>query len=193
MTTRTSDQRVPRLVHTAEAIIESTSARFGRMTAEQLNWRPGADRWSIAQCYDHLVTANAAYFPTFEAIARGETVRTVWRHVPWYPALWGRIVLRAFGPDSTRRLNAPRVFRPSRSSIDPSIIDRFVDQQRQLIGYMEATASLNLERIVISSPVTRLIAYSVLDTYRMLIAHERRHIRQATRVSEMVSFPTSKD
>ncbi len=129
---------MPRLIHTAYAIIGGTRARFGGLTTDQLNWKPSVEQWSVAQCYDHLVTANTAYFPTFETISSGEKVSTFWE---------------------------------------------------RLIRFMEATKEMDPERIIISSPVTGLITYSLMDTYRMLIGHERRHIRQATRVREMVGFP----
>ncbi|MGH9844290.1 MAG: DinB family protein, partial [Blastocatellia bacterium] len=44
------------LISEANAITDETLAGFGGLTAQQLNWKPGADQWSVAQCFDHLVT-----------------------------------------------------------------------------------------------------------------------------------------
>jgi hypothetical protein len=55
--------------------------------------------------------------------------------------------------------------------------------------YMRATEDLDLEKIIISSPVTNLITYSLMDAYRIIITHEKRHLLQAIRVSEMDGFP----
>ncbi len=187
--TKSLNGRVPRLMRTAHAIIQSTRERFCGLASHQLNWKPGVDEWSIAQCYEHLVTANTAYFPAFETILSGAPVDTFWTRLPWYPVFWGKVLVRAFGPDARRRLKAPRMFRPSRGSIDEAIIDRFIDQQHQLIRYMDATKDMDVERIIISSPVTRFVTYSLMDTYRILIAHEQRHIRQATRVLDADGFP----
>jgi hypothetical protein len=32
---------------------------FGGLDVRQLNWRPDAVRWSVAQCFDHLLKAIA--------------------------------------------------------------------------------------------------------------------------------------
>ena len=55
---------------------------------------------------------------------------------------------------------------------------------------MKATEDLDLEKIKISSPVSNLITYSLMDAYRIIITHEKRHFLQATRVAEMDGFPT---
>ncbi len=184
-----TQESVQRLIHAAHAIIESTVVRFGGLGTRQLNWKPTVSTWSVGQCFDHLVTANTAYFPTFQTILRGEKVSTFWERLPWYPSLWGKVLLKAFDPESPRRLKAPKVFRPSAGNIDAAVIDRFVEQQHQFARYMDAMKDMDLERVIISSPVTSLVTYSLLDTYRMLIMHERRHIRQATKVLETEGFP----
>jgi len=177
------------LISAANVITDETRAGFDGLTAQQLNWKPGADRWSVAQCFDHLVTANKAYFPIFEKILTGEKKNTFWESVPWVPGLLGGIVIKAVDPESKRKVKAPRVFRPSSSNIDEGVIPRFFDQQNQVIRYMKATEDLNLERIIISSPVTNLVTYSLMDAYRIIITHEKRHLRQAIRVSETPGFP----
>ena len=53
---------------------------------------------------------------------------------------------------------------------------------------MKATENLDLDKIKISSPVTNLITYSLMDAYRIIVVHEKRHFLQAVRVSEMNGF-----
>jgi hypothetical protein len=99
------------------------------------------------------------------------------------------MLIKALAPESTRKLKAPKIFYPSSSSVDAAIIRRFLDQQNQVIRYIKATEELDLEKIKISSPVTSLITYSLMDAYRIIITHEKRHFHQATRVSKMDGFP----
>jgi len=54
---------------------------------------------------------------------------------------------------------------------------------------MKATEDLDAEKIIISSPVTNLVTYSLMDAYRIIITHEKRHLLQAKRVSEADGFP----
>lgn len=39
-------------------VAAATQSTFGALDARQLNWRPDATRWSVAQCFEHLLTAN---------------------------------------------------------------------------------------------------------------------------------------
>ena len=182
-------EHLARLISAANAITDGTLARFPGLTGQQLNWKPGPDQWSIAQCFDHLVTANNAFFPIFEKILSGEKKNTFWESLPWLPAFWGKMLIKAVAPESTRKLKAPKIFHPSSSSIDQAVIPQFIDQQNQVIRYMKATEDLDLEKIKISSPVTNLITYSLMDAYKIIINHEKRHLLQAMRVSEMSGFP----
>ena len=177
------------LITAANAITDETRAGFGSLTARQLNWKPGAGQWSVAQCFDHLVTTNGAYFPIFEKVLSGEKKNTFWESAPWLPALWGKMLIKAVDPESKRKLKAPKVFHPSSSAVDGAVIRRFIDQQNQVIKYMKATEYLDVEKIIISSPVTNLVTYSLMDAYRIIITHEKRHLLQAMRVSQMEGFP----
>jgi hypothetical protein len=42
-----------------------------------------------------------------------------------------------------------------------------------------------------TSPFVRFITYSVLDGWRLAVAHDRRHFEQARRVTLMPEFPKS--
>lgn len=183
-------EHLSELISAANAIADETLAGFGGLTAQQLNWKPGADQWSVAQCFDHLVTANVAYFPIFEKVISGEKKNTFWESVPWLPAFWGKMLIKAVAPESPRKLKAPKIFHPSTSSVDEAVISRFIDQQSQVINYMKATEDLDLEKIKISSPVSNLFTYSLMDAYRIIINHEKRHFLQAMRVSKMDGFPS---
>jgi hypothetical protein len=177
------------LVSAATTIADQTLSDFGDLTPRQLNWKPRAEQWSVAQCFDHLVTANAAFFPIFDNVLSGKKKKSFWESLPWLPAFWGKMLIKAVSPESKRKLKAPKIFQASTSSVDGAIIRRFIDQQNQVIKYMKATEGLDLEKIKISSPITRVITYSLMDAYRVMIAHEKRHLLQAMRVSEMDGFP----
>src|SRR5262249_49992923 len=101
------------LILAANAIGDETLAGYGGLRAMQLNWKPGADRWSVAQCFDHLLTVNGGYFPIFEKVLSGDKKSTFWESLPWLPTFWGKMLLKAVDPESKRKLKAPKVFQPS--------------------------------------------------------------------------------
>ena len=41
---------LPQIYDEAEAIAGDAKTHFGHLNAKQLNWKPAADSWSVAQC-----------------------------------------------------------------------------------------------------------------------------------------------
>jgi DinB superfamily len=171
------------------AMANDARNEFGKLTVEQLNWKPAPDRWSVAQCFDHLVTGNAAYFPIFDSLISGQKQPTVVERLPLFPKVWGKLLIKSLDPKTTRKMKAPAGFQPSSSDIPGSIIDDFVTQQGRVSESIDATRKLEPERIVITSPAASLITYSLMDAFRIIVVHEKRHFQQAQRVTQELTFP----
>jgi hypothetical protein len=175
----------------AEAALVAGEVRraFGALSAEQLNWKPDAREWSIAQCLDHLILSNRPYVPIFEDLLAGRRRRRLRERVPVLPRLFGSLLINTQRPESGRKVQARPAFLPSASARPPAIVATFVEEHERLQGLMEASRGLDLAEIVITSPVLGLITYSLLDACRIVVAHEQHHFVQATRVAEAPRFP----
>jgi hypothetical protein len=187
MEIRTAD--LPSLIAAANQVADEAKTTFGGLTPAQLNWKPGAERWSVAQCFEHLLTSNKGYFPIIENVLAGQQKQTLWQSMPVLPGLAGKLLIKSLDPAATRKLKAPKSFEPSESDISSSVINDFIEQQQRIVEKMKATAHLNLEKIVISSPALAAITYSLMDAYRIIVVHEQRHFQQARRVTEEPGFP----
>ena len=170
-------------------VADETKRRFGHLSAEQINWKPGGDEWSIGQCFDHLIISNRPFLTIIEEIGQGRRRRRAWERVPLLPRVFGKLLIRTLRPDTGRKVKAPRALNPSTSQIPAAIITSFVEQQDLLLQRMEATGGLELERITITSPVARLITYSLMDAYRLIVVHEQNHFVQASRLLQWPGFP----
>jgi hypothetical protein len=173
----------------AAAISQRAQAVFGQLNVEQINWKPNAESWSVGQCFDHLITANREYFPQIDQIIRGEKRTTLWQSMPFLPGFFGRMLINAVSPNASKKVKAPKLFQPSSSNIDPQIISQFAAHQNEVIDKMKTTEGMELEKIIIYSPVAKIVTYSLFDTYRIIVVHERRHFKQAQRVMETPGFP----
>jgi len=180
---------LPQIFDEAEAIACDAKILFGHLTPEQLNWKAGADSWSVAQCLDHLISINREYYPVFDRIVKGEHRRALSHRLPFLPAMFGRLMIKALSPDSQRRLKAPDASQPSSSSIGPQIVERFVTHQRDTLAKMRSMENRDPAGIIITSPFASVVIYSLLDTFRLIVAHERRHFAQAQRVMDTDRFP----
>jgi hypothetical protein len=164
----------------------NAEAEFGVLTAEQLNLKPSSDSWSIAQCLDHLITTNKTYFPQIEAIISGRFKKTFYRRLPLLPKLFGKILIKTVSPDTERKTKTAKVFYPGSSELPGSIVKDFTSHNNLLIELIQKTYGLNTEKIIISSPVSPSIVYSLKDAFIILTLHEERHLNQAKRVKEII-------
>lgn len=174
-------------------VADETARAFGRLSDEQVNWKPGAGEWSIGQCFDHLIISNRPYFRIIEEVREGRRRRRGLERVPLFPRFFGKLVINTLRPDSGRKAKARPAFHPSSSHIDPGIVASFLEQQDRLLRLMEATGGLDLDRIMITSPVIRFVTYSLMDAYRIIVVHEQNHFVQARRVMESSGFPQQDD
>lgn len=174
---------------TIDAVAAEAEAAFGPLTAPQLNWKPEPSRWSVAQCLEHLVTGNAMMFRQMDRALQAGGPEGLWQRLPGWPRLAGRLLIRAVSPDSVRRHAAPRVARPSASDLPADILSRFLAQQREAGARLSALDDRAAARAIMTSPFAAFIPYSVLDGWRVIAAHERRHVAQARRVTQAPGFP----
>src|SRR5262245_32112823 len=124
---------VESLVSQADAIAQDAEKVFGNLSKEQLNWKPGAERWSVAQCFDHLITTGSGYLPIIDSVLNGQKQSTIWQKLPFFPGIWGKLLIKSLDPKQTRKMKAPKRFQPAESDVSGSIIHDFAAQQRQLI------------------------------------------------------------
>ena len=183
------DSDLPTVLAEASLVAGETQRVFGRLSGEQVNWKPSEGEWSIGQCFDHLVISNRPYVPIFEAILAGRRRPRIWERMPLLPRLFGRLLINTLRPDSGRRVKARPAFYPSSRHIAPAIIATFLEQQERLLGLMEASRELDLDGITITSPVLRFVTYTLMDACRIIVVHEQNHFVQATRVMESQGFP----
>jgi hypothetical protein len=172
-----------------EAIAADAQRAFGHLSAEQLNWKPGPDSWSVAQCLEHLLAANQEMFPSIDEALAGTKRTRFLERLPVLPGLFGKLMVKAVSPDFKQKLKAPSTARPATSAIDAQIVNRFLTQQREFTERIKGLERSDAARIVMTSPFVSLITYSLLDASRLIVAHERRHLAQAQRVLETPGFP----
>jgi hypothetical protein len=106
------------------AIARDAQSVFRVLDEHQLNWRPDANSWSVAQCFDHLLNANREMFQAIIAATNGSTPPTVWQRLPVH----GRALLRAelVRPDGTTAVLSlsevePGVFEVETSAKPPGV------------------------------------------------------------------------
>jgi len=170
------------------AIVQS---EFGKMSDEQLNWKPSKDKWSIAECLLHLVKSNSTYFPGLDDIINGKQ-SSFWEKANPLSRSIGKSMLKSLGVSIKRKHKSPELFRPDRPSNAVQTIQTFINHQDALIDkFKKLEAFKNMNRNI-TSPVSKLITLPLTDCLEILTGHEERHLNQAIELTKQNTFPGSK-
>jgi hypothetical protein len=172
-----------------DAVAVDARATFGALDSRQLNWRPDATRWSVAQCLEHLLAANGLMLRSSQDALEGTHGRTIWQRLPFMPAVFGRMLIRSQAPQATRKFTASPLATPGVSDIPGDIVARFVSQTVEIRRWLAQVDEPHAARVVMTSPFVAFITYSVLDGARLVLAHDHRHLEQARRVMQSPGFP----
>ncbi|PYT01342.1 MAG: hypothetical protein DMF63_00375 [Acidobacteria bacterium] len=172
------DERITDLTQVAV----DARATFGGLTSEQLNWKPAEKSWSVAQCFDHLITTHSLYFPVFDRLAK-RTSPSPWEKYSPLSGFFGRFLIKNLDPKNLKKMKTTSKAQPSASEIGDDIIERFCEHQDQLV---EALRRLpDAKNTIITSPLLGVVTYSLDDTLTILSVHCRRHFDQAKRVMDV--------
>jgi len=172
-----------------DAATRDADAAFGPLTAAQLNWKPEPARWSVAQCLEHLVTSNVMMIRHMDLALAAGGPQGFWQRLPGWPRLAGRLLIQSVSLGAARKQTSPAASRPSSSDIAGDIVSRFVAGQHDALARLAPLDDDTAARAIMTSPFAVFVTYSVLDGWRVIAAHGRRHIEQARRVTQAPGFP----
>ena len=160
------------------------------LTEAQLNWKPSAEQWSIAQCLEHLAVATKGFDKYFtEVLERAASKSAITSPPAYKPTMMGGWLARHVAPESPKKLRAPRLFRPGDASAIQGSLQMFLDEQQKFIEVVRQSTGIDYNKTRIRSPVTPLVRYSLGDAFVITVLHAQRHLAQARRVRESQRFP----
>lgn len=163
-------------------ITEQSIAQFGRLTNEQLNWKPNPNTWSIAQNLDHLIVVNETYYPVLTALKEGKYSTPFIAKIGFMVSFLGKTVLKAVQPDRQKKMKTFPIWEPSVSQIEDDVLKRFENHQKELKQKIEDAKELVDKGTIISSPANRNIVYKLETAFDIIVSHEQRHLEQAKEV-----------
>lgn len=183
------DDRISNIRAEIEQVANDATATFGHLGRDQLNWKSSPKVWSIAQCFDHLITINRLYFPMFVKMRGDAVANSFWERYSPLSGFFGRYLIKVLSPDYSKKINTTKRAYPSASDLGGDIIERFNEHQQQLAEHISRVSpKIDLQKTVITSPLLGFVTYSLDDTLTILTVHERRHFNQARRVMDADGF-----
>lgn len=155
----------------------------------QFNWRAAPDEWSIGQCLDHLNVAGFLLLPRLEEAVTQGRARGLTGTPPFRYGIFGRLFSLLMRPNPWLRFSSPAAYVPAVQHEPEVVVPRFIDLQDRLGAVVRAADGLDLKHIRLSSPVNRLMHFSLGIWLEGTLAHEQRHIVQAQSVRAHEAFP----
>lgn len=164
------------LERTQEGLHKAT----GRLSEEQWKFKPGPDRWSVAEIFEHIVLV--------EDWLRENTSKQVMQAPPGNPdrdyKSVDKLVLTAIA-DRSRKAQAPQEVQPTGRWSYSEALAGFTKSRAQTMGFLGGTAGLRDH--VADSPLGQ-----PLDAYQWVLfisAHCERHTKQILEVKADPNFP----
>jgi hypothetical protein len=171
-------------------IRDEAGALAAGLTDTQFNWRSSPEKWSIAQCLDHLNVVGFLLLPRLEEAV--DRARALGRRSdkPVNYGWMGRWFIRGVAPIPARKMKTPGAYNPSSTwaAVD-EVLPRFKELQDRLINLAEDAQGYDVGHIKIASPVSGLLRLNIPAWLVATAAHEQRHLLQARAVREAVGFP----
>jgi DinB superfamily len=150
----------------------------GRAKADLITrLEPGS--WSVAECFDHLAQTTRAFVPAISAaLATASNLAT---NRPLRTGTVARLLILHLEPPYGFRFNVLPQLRPQCQDFDAAW-GGFLESQSQLLEVVHDAAGLAIDTVRVKSPLYTRIKYNVYGAFRMLTAHERRHLWQVSQI-----------
>ncbi|MFT3681354.1 MAG: DinB family protein [Ferruginibacter sp.] len=164
----------------AEAINMATQLKTASL--QSLTWRPAPGSWNTLECFEHLNLYGNFYIPAVEkAIGNAKPQKDT----EFRSGILGNYFANSMMPKE--KLNRMKTFKdkdPIHADLDISVIDTFIQQQLTTIDLLKKAKEVSLNKIKIPTSISSLIRLKLGDTFRFLINHTSRHIKQIKNIQE---------
>jgi DinB superfamily len=150
------------------------------LSQQQWSFKPGPDRWSVAECAEHIVLAEALLFET------ATTSLTAASDEKWEDTLRKTDILRRALPNRSTKVDAPAAIKPRQAMTRQQLMARFKEQRARALAYVQETEA-PLKAHTAANPF-----FGPLNAHQWLLyipLHHLRHNLQIAEVKSSSSYP----
>ncbi|WP_312764691.1 DinB family protein [Epilithonimonas sp.] len=148
---------------------------------ETLNFRTSENSWSVLECLEHLNFYGKFYLPEIED--RITKSRFSSKKTEFKTGLLGNYFANMMLPKAKfNKMKTMKTANPIHKILDRSVVEKFINQQHKMFELLEKAKTVDLEKTKTSISISRLIKLKLGDTFRFVIYHNLRHIKQAENI-----------
>ena len=152
------------------------------LTDEQFHQPPPDGGWAVAQCIDHLNSAARAYLPKLDDAISDAIKKGLYGEGPFSYGLFACFFIWSMEPPPKFKVKNPAVFQPGPNRSRHEITAAFRAYQVQFVDRLRQARGLDLARVKVISPASKVLRLPLGAVFEVITAHERRHLWQARQV-----------
>ncbi len=164
-----------------EGAIQEVS-KFSTLSMDELNHRNTPNSWSILECLEHLNRYGNFYLPEIGTrLNKAQTSNNEVFNSGWL----GNYFAMSMLPNENGKLNKMKTFKsmnPIHTRLGEDVVARFLSQQKLMLGLLSRAERVDLNKVKTSISISKWIKLRLGDTLRVVVYHNQRHIKQASKV-----------
>ncbi len=188
-TIRNSNKLIDQLIEETKASIDTVENTFLKLSEAELNYKISPEKWSIAECFEHINISNEHYHRLFEKKI-GKYPKNTQKETfkSGRMGLYFTKMLKPINGDLGKPTKTVKKFKPSTETGSLSTINGhkainyFLKEQKKLLVLLEESRLVNLEKIRIKSALGSWLLFKLGDAFTFMVGHTQRHIIQAQNV-----------
>ena len=164
----------------------NTVENLKNQSIDSLHWKPDSESWNVLECIEHLNRYGDFYIPEITNKIKASTHKSseIFKS-NWLGKYFSKSV--AYNED----LNKMKTFKsmnPLNAKLNIQTLEKFIHQQHQIIELLDKSKHVNLDKTKTTISISKLIKLRLGDTFRVLIYHNERHIKQAEKIIKKASM-----
>jgi DinB superfamily len=170
------EQGLKYLTETRAGVVEAVKG----LSEAQFNFKPAPDRWSVAECLEHISIVEATVSTGVRARLEKAPAPAAGRDFQQMDLMILKMV-----PDRSTKIKAPPQLEPAGKATPAEILARFLASREQTMNWLKTDSDLRGH--VVDHPVL-----GPLDGYEWILAaagHSERHTKQILEVKGDTGFP----
>lgn len=156
----------------AWALVRSTDGRLFTV-------RPDPKSWSAAECLAHLTLSTEKFLPVLKVALEDAEKRGLHSDRPPKMDVIGRVLRWFLEPPIRQRMKTAAPLVPKSVRAKAEAFGEFSALQERLLEIIRGSKRVDLRKVKIVSPFDKRVRYNLYSAFRIIAAHQRRHLWQA--------------
>lgn len=163
--------------------VSNEAINLNRLDSQLLNTSPAEDKWSVNQCIEHLILTLIHYLSAIEKGIDQANSKGIGPSLQYKPGIIGNWFYHKMMPiTSASKSSKFKTFRKLQPKQIEEPIHKFLEKHYKFEQLVNEIHKQNLEKIRVVSLAGPLIKFKLGDAYRIVTAHNERHLLQSQNV-----------